>query len=195
MRRAVPRLSVEVEIPWLYPCLDAVAADAYGYVALQYDVARACVFVGSAHLGVQVVLHEIPERHLAVALGCRVGHRQAFALVEAAVVGPRPERGRAIHVAVVAEGGVRHEPLLVGLEELCKRAPLHHCLALFGIEFAQIGQLGVVHPFVVNLRQGVELGAQLLIVLAPCLVGERRQLPQVGVLRVQGIDAYAVVRV
>ena len=57
----------------------------------------------------------------------------------------------------------------------------------------QVFHLRGEHALIVNLRQRVQLLAQLLIVGAALLVFQLRQLAQVRILRMQGIDADAVV--
>ena len=69
--------------------------------------------MGIVHLHVQVILHKVPELHLFLRLGRGVfggGSQRGF-------LGPFPEHRRAIEVAVVAEGSIRQEPLLVLFKE------------------------------------------------------------------------------
>ncbi len=188
-------LAVEVEVAGLNPSLHAVAAHADGDVALEYDVALAGIVVGLAHLLVEVVLHIVPVGHFLVLAGAAVGHGGAQALVEGAVLGPLAEAGSAVEVAIVAEGCIGHKPLLVGLEVLLEVGRFHGLGALLLVELFHVGQLGLVHALVVDFGQRVELGLQLAVVLATAGVGQLRQLPQVDVLRVQGVDADAVVGV
>ena len=188
-------LSVQIEVLRLYPGLYAVAADADGDVALQDDALLAGIGMGGTHLLVEVELYEVPEGHLFIYFSSRLRHGLALLLCEGLVIGPLRERGGAVHIAVVTEGGVRHEPVLVLLEEGLKGLGLHHLTALLGEELAQIGELGIVHALVVDLWQGVELFLQGFVVGLALLVLQRRQLSEVGVLRMQRVDADRVVRI
>ena len=111
------------------------------------------------------------------------------------MVRPLRECSGAAEIAVVGKGSIGHKPLFVLLEELLEGLALHHLAAFLSIEFAQILHLGIVHPLVVNLRQGVQFFLQSVVVGLACLVLEGRQLAQVGILRMQGIDADGVVRI
>ena len=93
----------------------------------------------------------------------------------------------------MAEGCIRHEPLLVLLEELLEGFALHRLTAFLGIELAQIGHLRIVHALIVDLRQGVELLLQGVIVGLALLVLQLWQLTEVGILWMEGIDADGVV--
>ena len=102
----------------------------------------------------------------------------------------------------VAEGvaqmtvlSVRHEPVFIVLEKLLEVESLHHLLSLLLEDDAQIVRLGIVHTFIVYLLKLVKLLAQSLKLGSFLLVGNLRQLTQVGILRVQGEDADAGVRV
>ena len=109
------------------------------------------------------------------------------------MVGPLREGGRSVEVAVVAEGGIRHQPLLALLKELLEGFCLHRLSTFLGINLAQIVHLGVVHTLVVYLWQGVQLFLQGLKRLTLRLIFQLWQLAQVSVLRMQGIDADAIV--
>ena len=142
-----------------------------------------------AHLHEEYVLHEIVEGHVPVSLGARVGESLAVGFVPCLVVRPLCEVGRTVGVAQVAVLGVGHEPLAVVGEELLEAHSGERGLALLGKQFAQEAQLALVHALIVYLGQGVELLAQLLIVALPVLIVQGGQLPQVGILRMQGEDA------
>ncbi len=156
-------LPVEVEVARLSHHVGSVAVDADGNVALQDDALLACVLVGAVHLLVEVKLHIVPEC-------CR-----------------------AAFVTIDAELGVRLEPLLVLLDEVFVDFRTAHLCSLLCIELMQVFHLRGEHALIVNLRQRVQLLAQLLIVGAALLVFQLRQLAQIRILRMQGIDADAVV--
>ena len=62
-------LSVEVEVTWLHPGLHAIATDANGDITLQDDLVLTGMLMGSTHLLVEDILHEIPEvYHLCIGL-------------------------------------------------------------------------------------------------------------------------------
>ena len=153
------------------------------------------MLMGSTHLLVQIKLDEIPECHLFIYLSSRLGHRLALLGGQFVVVRPLRERRCTIEVAIVAEGSVGHQPLLVLLEEVLEGLSLQGLGSLLGIYLAQIVHLGVVHALVVYLFQGVQFLAQSLEFLTLGLVLQLRQLAQVRVLRMQGVDADTVVGV
>ena len=92
-------------------------------------------------------------------------------------------------------GCVGHQPLLVLLEESLEGSCLHRLGAFLGIDGAQIVHLRLVHPFVVDLCQGVEILLQLLEFGSFRLVFDLRQLAQIRILRMQGVDADRIVGV
>ncbi len=151
------------------------------------------MLVGSAHLLVQIVLDVIPQGHFLVGLGARIGHRSALLVAEGVVRRPLGEGCRAKLVTVVAEGGIGDEPILIGVEEVFVLLALEHLGAFLLIEQRQVLKFGFVDALIVDLGQRVQLLAQLLELGLALLVSEFGQLPQVDVLRVQGIDADAVV--
>ena len=106
---------------------------------------------------------------------------------------PLGEGCRAKLVTVVAEGGIGDEPILIGVEEVFVLLALEHLGAFLLIEQRQVLKFGFVDALIVDLGQRVQLLAQLLELGLALLVSEFGQLPQVDVLRVQGIDADAVV--
>ncbi len=122
--------------------------------------------------------------------GVLVGGVHLLVQVELHVV---PECG--IVAVVAAEAGVWLQPLLVLLHEGLVGLGAARAGALLCVELAQVLHLGAEHALIVYLRQRVQLLPQLLVVLAALLVLQRGQLPQVHVLRVQGIDADGVVGV
>ena len=186
-------LAVEVEVLGLYPSLDAVAADADGDVALEDDMLALGILVRAAHLLVQVVLHIVPQAHLLVGLGARIGQRSAFLVGENVVGGPLGERCRAIQVTIVAECGIGYQPVLIGGEECLELVALEHLGALLFKEQLHVLALGIVHALIVDLGQSIELFAQFLELGGTFLVVEFGQLAHIHVLRMQGIDADAVV--
>ena len=72
------------------------------------------------------------------------------------MVGPLGVVGRSVLVAQVAILSVGHQPLFVLLEELLVFGRCHHLLALLCEEQFQIGCLGFVNAFVVNLLQRIQ---------------------------------------
>ena len=95
----------------------------------------------------------------------------------------------------MAESGVWHKPLLIGGEESLELGALQYPRTFLCEYLMQIFSLGVVHALIVNLWQGIQLTAQSLVVVSALLIGKLRQLTQVGVLRMQCVDAYAVIRI
>ena len=81
-----------------------------------------------------------------------------------------PEGLRAAFVAVDAELGVGLEPLLVLLDEFLVSLGAMHLGTLLHKELAQVFHLRGEHTLVVNLRQGIQLLAQLLVVGATLLI-------------------------
>ncbi len=149
----------------------------------------------TAHLLVEEVLHKVPECHFLVELGARIAHCGTLTVLKGVVVGPLAECGCAVEVAIVAECGIGHEPVFVGIEKFLVLAALEHGGSFLVVEQLQVFALGVVHALVVDLRQGVQLLAQLLKLCCLERVLQRWQLVEVDVLRVQCIDADAVVGV
>ena len=146
-------LTVQVEVLRFYPSLHTIARDANGDVALEDDMMVAGKFVGSMHLLIQIVLNEIPELHLLIG---------SLDSSNGSLLRPLREVGSAILVAVVAEGSIGDQPLLVLFEEVFVAGPLFNGCPLLCKQFAQIFHLGVVHTLVVNLWQGVQFLTQLL---------------------------------
>ena len=110
-------------------------------------------FMGSMHLLIQIVLNKIPELHLLVS---------GLDSSNGSLLRPLREVGSAILVAVVAEGSIGDQPLLVLFEEVFVAGPLFNGCPLLCKQFTQIFHLRCVHTFVVNLWQGVQFLTQLL---------------------------------
>ena len=187
------RLAVEVEVAGFHPCFHTVATDADGDIAFEDNAFLARIFVGGAHLLVEVELHEIPECHFLVFAGATVGHGFAFAFVETVVVGPLAEGGGAVEVAIVAECGVGHEPVFIGIEEGFECFAFQNFGTFLLKHLTQIASLGGIHAFVIDLRQGVEFALQGGVIVHALFICQCRKLAQVGVLRMQGVDADAIV--
>ena len=151
--------------------------------------------VSGTHLSVEHILHEIPERHLFIQCSSWLCHSLAFLVGQRLMVGPLAECRCPVEVAIVAECGVRHEPLLVVVEESLVGDFLAQRSLFLREHFLQVFHLCCEHPLVVNLRQGVQFLLQGCEMLAACLVLQFRKLSEVGILWVKGIDAYAVVRI
>ena len=183
-------LPVEVEVAGLHPGLHAVARDADGDVTFQYHAMRARIRMSSTHLTVEVVLYVVPEIHLLLGL---LGNAAPSGPHVAHLVGPRREGGRAVEVAEITEGSVRHQPVLVLLEKQLVSVAALHGRPLLGERLAQVGYLRGKDALVVNLRQLVQLHTQGLELLPLLLVFQGWQLAQVAVLRMQGVDADGVV--
>ena len=130
-----------------------------------------------------MILHKIPIGQF---LGCYVA-------AVAGLCGPLVEVGRAISVAQHAVSGIGFKPCLVGFKKLLVCTSSAHIAPFLPEQFAQIPLLGLVHTFIVYLRQGIEFPAQCFVVGGTVGIGQRGQLSQVGILRMQGIDADAVV--
>ena len=108
---------------------------------------------------------------------------------------PFAEIGRSVGVAQVAVACVWYEPFFVLLKEFAVFVRCHHGRALLLEDDAQVADLSVVHAFVVYLRQCVQFLAQFLHLLSQSLVFDLRQCREVGILRMQGEDADAGVRI
>ena len=93
----------------------------------------------------------------------------------------------------MTESGIRYQPLLVLLEELLKGSRLHRLGTFLSIDGTQILHLGIVYTLIVDLWQGVQRFTQNLVLLAQFFVFQLWQLAQIGVLRMQCIDADRVV--
>ena len=143
----------------------------------------ACIVVGGTHLTVEVVLHEVPEVMLAL----------GFWLLAFGFFGPLTEVGSAVGVSVDAELGIGLEPRLVLFEEFLIIRTTAQGGPLLLEEFVQIVHLGRRHALIVYLRQCVELVAQRLVVAAALGILEGRQLAKVHILRMEGVDADAII--
>ncbi len=186
-------LTVEVEVARLHPDVAAVAAHADGDIALEDDVVLTGVLMGVGHLLIEDELYEIPEGDVLVGLRPTVGQFLAVGLIPDAVVGPLREVGCAVLVAKRAELGVRHEPVLVLLEELAVGVGAKRLGAFLFVKRLEVGELSVVDALVVNLRQGIELTALLLELLPQFGVLQFGQCAEVGILRMEGEDADAAI--
>ena len=186
-------LTVQVEVLRLHPSLHTVTADADGDVTLQDHTVLTGVGVSGTHLLVEVELHEIPEGHLFIDLGGGLCHCLTFAIRQFMMVGPLLEGGSAVEVAVVAEGSIGHQPGLVLVEELLEGLALQDGLTLLLVERPQILQLRIVHPLVVDLRQGVQFQSECLELRLQRLVLQGGQLAEVGILGMECIDADRVI--
>ena len=141
--------------------------------------------MGSTHLPVKVVLYEIPEFLLAVSLClCSFGFLRPFG-----------EFCRAVLVAIDAEQSIRLQPGFVLFKERFVGLGSLHLFPLLCKKFVQVVHLGCEHTLVVNLWQGVQFLTQLLEMCFLLLVLDLRQLTEVRVLRMQGINADGVVRI
>ena len=136
-------LTIQVEILRFNPCLNAVATDADGDVALQDDTMCTGILMGSMHLTVEVVLHVAPEvGHLFVNLGQWLG--------------PCRELSRSVEVAIVAKLCVWLQPLLVVCAELFVGSRTLDCCPFLLEQHLQILQFGAEHALVVNLWQRIQ---------------------------------------
>ena len=186
-------LSVEVKVMWFGPHVATVAVYPNGDVAFQYHALSASMLVGMAHLGVKQILNKVMESHLLVSLGRRRREGFAFGFVPSVVVGPLCKVGRAVEVAKVAILGVGHKPITFFFKELLKVLTLHHFLALLLEQLFKISCFGVVHAFVINLRQRVKLLPQGLESHAFVFFLQQRQCIEVYILRMKGENADATV--
>ena len=109
------------------------------------------------------------------------------------VSGPLAECCCAIQVAIVTECCIGHEPLGISIKECLELLALEHSCTLLGKQFLEVAAFCLVDAFIVDLVEGVEFLAQVLVVLCALLVGQGGQLTQVGILGMQCIDADAVV--
>ena len=182
---------VGVEVVRFLPHVAAEAVDADGDVALEDDSPLPCIVVYCPHLCVQHELHVVIERHVFPFLSVGEGVLLAFTLVPRLVVGPAGEVGSVISVAQRAIDCVRDEPLLLLVEELAESVCLHRSLTFVHVADVKVFRLGFVHPFVIYLRQCVELLLQGGKPFACAVVGEWGQLPEVGILRMESKHADA----
>ena len=164
-----------------------------GYVALEDDTTAAGMVVGSRHLGMQDILHEVVVSHLGILGGAWGGESCAVGLIPRRMTMPTAEVGGARGVAEPAILGVGHQPLGSLVKKGAEGVGGHHLCTLLVVEFMEIGFLGLHHALIVYLIESVELLAYALIVVAAAGRGKRRQLAQVGILRMQGKDADAAV--
>ena len=111
------------------------------------------------------------------------------------MVRPLREVGSTIGITQVAILCIRNEPLLGFLEECLELSRSQHILPFLVEDDVQILRLGIVDTLVVDLRQSVEFLTESLKLLALSLIGNRRQLSQVGVLRVESEDRDTAVRI
>ena len=173
-------LSVEVEVTRLYPGLHTIATDADGDITLQYHLILTCILVGSTHLLVEDILDEIPEvEHLSISL------RQAL--------GPLREGGGTVFISIEAEAGIGLQPLAVVIDELLIGSTTFDGGTLLLEDSLQITHLGLHHAFIVYLWQGIQFLAQRFVLRFQSLILQGWQLTQIGILRMQGIDADRVV--
>ena len=186
-------LTVQVEVFRFYPGLHTITADADGDVALQDDTLLTGMLMGSTHLLVEVELYKIPEGYFLIEFRGRFCHGLTLLGWQLMVVGPLLESCRAIKVTIVTEGSIGHQPLLVLLEEPFERLTLQHLTTLLGVDLTQIVHLCSKHTLVVDLWQLIQFLTQLLKSCALSLVLNGRQLTEISVLRMQGIDADGVV--
>ena len=184
-------LTVEVEILWFLPHVAPMSLHADGYVALEDDVLGACILVGFLHLLCQDVLHVVVEGDLPVFLGAGVGKDAPVLLVPCVVVLPLGEVGSLVGVSQVAVLCVGHEPALLLPEPLLVLPRGKGGRALLLKEQVQILLLRLYHAPVVYALELVELPAQGFKLRGFLLVFQRRQLPKVGILRMEGKDGDA----
>ena len=89
------RLTVETEVAGLHPHIAALAVNADRYVALEDDATTARMVVGSRHLGMQDILHEVVVSHLAILGGAWGGEGCAVGLIPRRMAMPTAEVGGA----------------------------------------------------------------------------------------------------
>ena len=143
------------------------------------------------HLLVQDELYVVVVCQFLVGFRARIGELSALGFAPFPVAGPCLEVGGAVGVAQIAVLCVRHEPVFVVGEEVFECRRLHGAVGTLAEYRVQILVLGAVHTLVVNLWQCVQFLAQVFHAAAFRLVVDWRELPQVGILRVKGEDAYA----
>ena len=186
-------LTVKVKVARLHPGLHAVTTDADRYIALEYHLLATRILMRVTHLLVQVVLDIVPHGHVLKCLRAGIGQGHSLLVVEAVMIGPLAERRRAIDVPIVAEGCIGHQPVLVLSKECLKLVTAHQRSALLLIEQSQILHLGLVHALVIYLWQRVQFLAQCLKLGKTALVGQLGHIVQIHILRMQGVDADAVI--
>ena len=143
------------------------------------------ILMGCMHLLVEVELHIAPEVLLAVCLW----------LLSFCLLRPLVEVGSTILIAIDTELSIRNQPLSVVIVELLVGFGSLHMLPLLFEQLLQVVHLGLEHTLVVNLWQSVQFLAQRLKCSSLSLILNLRQLTEVGVLRMQGIDTDRVIRI
>ena len=109
------------------------------------------------------------------------------------MVGPLGKVGRAVEVAEITILGIGHQPIALFFKELLKVLTLHHLLALLLEQQFKIRRFGVVHAFVINLRQRVKFLPQGLESHAVFFFLQQRQRIEVYILRMKGKNTDATV--
>ena len=187
-------LPVEIKVFGLGPYITTVAVYPDGDVALEDDTLRLGILMHALHLGVENELDEIEERDLPICLRARIGELLAVALVPHAMVFPSVEIGRSILIAQGAILCIRHQPALRFGKECLEFGTPHHLPPFLLLEEdTQIGELGLVHPLIVYLRQGIQFLAFRGEFCPQLLVLEPGKLVEVYKLRVQREDADAAI--
>ena len=166
------------------------------------------MLVSRPHLFIEVILDEVPEcqllaqrlvfcRHLALFVFpiARCEGDGLILGVHLHLLRPLTEGGRAVGVAADAIDSIGEEPFLVGTDKRFVVSFTFNIRSLLLVECPQIAHLSLVDTFVVNLCESVQLVAQRFIVQTCLLILERRQLSEVSILRMECINADAVIRI
>ena len=129
-------------------------------VALKNDAGLTRSSMRRQQLRVQNILHIIKERHVAILLCSRCAQRRSVGLAPLRVSLPLRTVGRAVFVAQVSIISIRHEPFLCSMKKRTESLAHQHSSPFLTIDGAEIGQLSLIHAFVVQFRQRVKLFLQ-----------------------------------
>ena len=185
--------TIHIEVERLDPSLDRGAADADGDVALEDNIVLTGIGRCIEQLDVQLVLYIVVEANLMILGGLAVGEGIDLLLLIYLVLGPFTEVGSSEGIAEHREGGIGTQPLFVVLEEGLEAYGAEALLSLLLVDVADVGTLGVVDAFVVNLLEGIEFDTLCLVIGSLLFVLEGRKLAQVEILRMEGVDRDGVV--
>ena len=172
-----------------------MAAYANGDVTLENDTVFAGILAGIEQLPMQKVLDIAIVGKTLMAFAVRGTELPDFVGVVGRQFGPCVKVCSVVFVAQDTESGIGNQPVFVLFVEVLVLLGLHHFFAFFAEGKAEVVALGLVHTFVVNLAQSVELPEGLLIFLLFGGVGKGAYLAQVDKHGVESIDGNGLVGV
>ena len=151
--------------------------------------------VGCLHLAVQYILHKVVVRHLTVTIAAWGREFRTLGLVPLGVTMPASKVGSMVSITQQAIQGIGHQPLAVLGKEGAVVLTVHHAPTFLYVYLAQILFLSLHHSLIVYLLQSIELLLLVGVVISPIGICQRRQLAQVGILRMQSKHAYTTIGV